>query len=182
MIVASIDHSYDQQMMDHLELFHYHPDVEVIGPSRFPRPTELPHLLDDDIVPYITPYHGQHRPDHDAVVAYAAEYPLANYITFIESLRDSGFTGDIVLALSPLDVRNNKNNVCVPLYDILFLDAMKKLVFFARLKPIIIIVFFFFATIGQKRGRVELFNRTEQSRGDLHPRFDLLHGRTGRNR
>jgi hypothetical protein len=106
---ASIDHSYDQQMMDHLEMFHYHHDVEVIGPSRFPRPTELPHLLDDDIVPYLTPYHGQHRLDQDAVVAYAAEYPLANYITFIESLRDSGFVGDIVLALSPLDVRYGNN-------------------------------------------------------------------------
>lgn len=99
--VSAVDHSYDAQISEHLELFHHHPDVEVIGPNRFPKPTELL----PDVVPYLKPYHGAHRPDQDAVVAYAAEYPLSNYIAFIESLRDSGFTGDVVLALSPLDVR-----------------------------------------------------------------------------
>jgi hypothetical protein len=38
-------------------------------------------------------------------VAFAAEYPLSNYVTFIESLRTTGFTGDVVLAISPLDQR-----------------------------------------------------------------------------
>lgn len=101
-VTAAVDHSYDSKMAEHLELFHHHPEVEVIGPSRFPKPTEY---SDEEIVPFLKPYHGTHRPDQDAVVAYAAEYPLSNYITFIESLRDSGFAGDVVLAVSPLDVR-----------------------------------------------------------------------------
>jgi hypothetical protein len=105
----TVDHSYDPQILDHLQLFHHHPDVAVIGPNRFPRPTEYLPMEDGEneiIVPYLTPFHGSHRPEMDAVVAYAAEYPLSNYMTFIESLREAGFTGDIVLAVSPLDVRN----------------------------------------------------------------------------
>jgi hypothetical protein len=111
-----LDHSYDDAIVQHLELFHYSETVQVIGPSRFPAPTEIAKQRtwlsseDDDeddgtIVPYLQPIAGKHRPSVDVVVAFAAEYSLSNYVTFIESLRATGFTGDVVLAISPLDQR-----------------------------------------------------------------------------
>jgi hypothetical protein len=100
-----LNHDYDSEIAKHLELFHYSKDVEVLGPSSFPRPTDLPQLKGQTIVPYLKPVHGTHRPDQDSVVAFAAEYPLSNFVSFIESLRAAGFQGDIVLAISPLDVK-----------------------------------------------------------------------------
>jgi hypothetical protein len=101
-----LNHDYDEEILKHLELFHYSEEAAVLGPSSFPRPTDLK-ALDGDIVPYLKPVHGKHRPDQDAVVAFAAEYPLSSYLSFIESLRATGFEGDIVLAISPLDMRKD---------------------------------------------------------------------------
>jgi len=103
-----LNHDYDEEITKHLELFHYAEDVVVLGPTSFPRPTDNLGINvgeGEQIVPYLKPVHGEHRPDKDAVVAFAAEYPLSNYVTFIESLRAGGFDGDIVLAISPLDVK-----------------------------------------------------------------------------
>lgn len=107
---GALNHDYDGEVTKHLELFHYSKDVEVLGPTSFPRPTELPVLLlqttaATKVVPFLKPVHGEHRPDQDAVVAFAAEYPLSSYVSFIESLRATGFAGDIVLAISPIDMR-----------------------------------------------------------------------------
>lgn len=105
-----LNHDYDEEILMHLDLFHYSEEASVLGPSRFPRPTDLPGLVKSDsetIVPYLKPVHGKHRPDHDAVVAFAAEYPLSSYVSFIESLRSTGFEGDVVLAISPLDMRKS---------------------------------------------------------------------------
>jgi hypothetical protein len=106
---TTLDHSYDEEIRKHLELFHYSEMVQVIGPSRFPAPTEVALVREEEtttmIVPYLQPIAGHHRPSVDVVVAFAAEYPLSNYVTFIESLRATGFTGDVVLAISPLDQR-----------------------------------------------------------------------------
>jgi hypothetical protein len=46
---------------------------------------------------------GTHRPAQDAVFLFASEYPLSNYVLFIESLRATGYTGDIVLTIHPHD-------------------------------------------------------------------------------
>jgi len=103
-----LNHDYDAEIIKHLGLFHYSEDVQVLGPTSFPRPTDnLPHV-EGEIVPYLKPVHGKHRPDKDAVIAFAAEYVLSNYIVFIESLREAGFDGDIVLAISPLDQRKEE--------------------------------------------------------------------------
>jgi hypothetical protein len=70
---TTIDPSYDAQIMEHLQMFHYHPDVQVIGPSRFPKPTDIISIEkkkndhDDneeeegEIVPFLTPIHGDPR-------------------------------------------------------------------------------------------------------------------------
>ena len=101
-----LNHEYDQEVAKHLKLFHYSKDVQVLGPTRFPRPTEIVPPDEGDIVPNLEPVNGVHRPGKDAVLAFAAEYPLSNYITFVESLRATGFDGDVVLGISPLDMRN----------------------------------------------------------------------------
>ena len=35
-----LNHDYDEEIIKHLELFHYSEDVAVLGPTRFPRPTD----------------------------------------------------------------------------------------------------------------------------------------------
>jgi len=51
----------------------------------------------------LKPTFGKHRPDQNAVFAFAEGYELRIYITFIESLRKTSFNGDIVLSVSHLD-------------------------------------------------------------------------------
>jgi hypothetical protein len=77
-------------------------DFTVIGPSSFPKPSAKLH---PDAVPLLKPTFGQHRPDQDVVMAFAAEYGLNTYLSFVTSLRNTGFTGDIVLAVSKLDLK-----------------------------------------------------------------------------
>jgi hypothetical protein len=110
---------HDKDMQQHMHLFQYSTEAMVSGPTKFPKPTDyyfsikstttpIEEKVSEDIyeiVPYLQPVHGTHRPNEDAVIAFAAEYPLSNYMSFIESLRHTGFTGDIILAISPLDMR-----------------------------------------------------------------------------
>ncbi|CAB9509816.1 expressed unknown protein [Seminavis robusta] len=97
-------------------------DYTVLGPTQFPTPTRCiqrslasgtgnsggPTVV--EVAPIIKPVLGQHRSDHDAVFAFAAEYDLSIYQGFILSLRKTGFQGDIVLAVSPLDLANPDTN------------------------------------------------------------------------
>jgi hypothetical protein len=102
--------NYDDTIIQHLDLFHYSHELHVLGPTRFPKPTEIFQTIIgyenmyEEIVPYIRPVHGIHRPHKDALVAFAAEYPILNYLSFIESLRDTGYKGDIILSISQLDI------------------------------------------------------------------------------
>ena len=50
--------------------------------------------------PIIKPTFGEHRSHVDAVFALAEGYDLKMYLLFIESLKDTGFTGDLVLSVS----------------------------------------------------------------------------------
>lgn len=84
-----------------LELFQVS-DFTVLGPSAWPPPSAKLH---PEATPLLKPTYGQHRPDQDAVLAFAAEYGLNTYLNFVTSLRNTGFTGDIVLAVSKLDVQ-----------------------------------------------------------------------------
>ena len=51
----------------------------------------------------IQPTYGKHRPNVDAVFAFAQGYPLNSFVGFIQTLRDTGFEGDIVLSVSTIE-------------------------------------------------------------------------------
>lgn len=100
----------------HLSLFSLS-EYTVLGPTQFPKPTHViqtdlqAQLVGEDIKgvrvevePILKPVLGKHRPDQDAVFVFASEYDLGIYQGFILSLRKTGFQGDIVLAVSPLDM------------------------------------------------------------------------------
>jgi hypothetical protein len=84
------------------DLFEIAHEIEVSAPSQFPKPTWL--LDDPDVVVVAEPAFGKHRPDQDVVMAYAEGYSLAYYMCFIETLRDTGFDGDIVLAIADYSI------------------------------------------------------------------------------
>ena len=84
-------------------------DFTVLGPTSFPKPTDKAKTSSKDvIVPFLKPAFGTHRPDQDAVLLFAAEYPLATYVLFLSTLRGTGFDGDVVLALSVHDLENKE--------------------------------------------------------------------------
>ena len=87
-------------------LFEPPPSLKVWGPSHFPKPT---HKIatetksgneEGDVQILLEPLFGEHRPDQDAVIAYAEGYKLAYYMNFMESLTKTGFRGDVVLAIA----------------------------------------------------------------------------------
>jgi hypothetical protein len=95
------------RLANYLPNFHFSEHVQVLGPTVFPKPSDVAEQASDDvIVPALQPVIGQHRPDQDAVFAFAAEYPIKNYVLFVQSLRKTGFTGDIVLSVHEIDLRN----------------------------------------------------------------------------
>jgi hypothetical protein len=99
---------FQKKLDSHLALFQHSKEVQVLGPSSFPKPSNYHKTHPtDDIVINLQPVFGKHRRDQDVVMAFAAEYPLKTFVIFIESLRDTGFTGDIVLAVHELDLRQD---------------------------------------------------------------------------
>ena len=84
------------------DLFVHSQEAKVMGPSTFPKPTDK---LPDGAVPIIEPIVGRHRPDHDAILAYAEGYDVRWYLSFIESLKSTGFQGDLVLLIAEERVR-----------------------------------------------------------------------------
>lgn len=74
-------------------------EIQVLSPSQFPKPT---HLIQGkpNVTVIVEPVFGRHRPNVDAIFAYAEGYELAYYMMFIETLGDTGFQGDYVLAIS----------------------------------------------------------------------------------
>eukprot|EP00934_Nitzschia_sp_Nitz4_P002243 Nitzschia sp. Nitz4//scaffold88_size82704//6405//7754//NITZ4_005280-RA/size82704-augustus-gene-0.76-mRNA-1//1//CDS//3329559458//2243//frame0 len=79
-------------------LFDLAPEIGVVAPSHFPKPTRK--CNESNVVPIVEPDWGKHRPDADVVMAYAEGYELCYYMCFVETLRKTGFTGDIVFALA----------------------------------------------------------------------------------
>jgi hypothetical protein len=65
--------------------------------SAYPPPYEL---ISPTSQVLLQPTLGSHRPNQNAIFAFAEGYPLDVYITFIESLSNTGYTGDVVLAVS----------------------------------------------------------------------------------
>lgn len=79
------------------ELFEPSNVIRVSSPSHFPKPTRK---IDDQAGPIVEPTFGRHRADKDAVLAYAEGYTLASYMMFVETLKATGFTGDVVFAIA----------------------------------------------------------------------------------
>jgi hypothetical protein len=78
-------------------LFEPSAELAVSFPSHFPKPTRK---IDDLAVPIVEPAFGVHRSRSDAILAYAEGYQLSYYMMFLETLKDAGFTGDVVLAIA----------------------------------------------------------------------------------
>ncbi|KAG7366091.1 hypothetical protein IV203_028761 [Nitzschia inconspicua] len=92
----------DKVHEEHLSPFTISESIVTLGPTVFPKPT---HIFENesDIVTYIQPIHGNHRPESDAIFLFAAEYALQNYLVFLTTLRDTGYDGDVVMAISAMD-------------------------------------------------------------------------------
>lgn len=86
------------------ELFEPAVRAFVLGPSSFPRPTDM--LEEHGAVPIVQPVYGKHRADADAIFAYSEGYSVPYYLHFIESLRKTGYDGDLVLAIAEARLLN----------------------------------------------------------------------------
>jgi len=99
----------------HFPLFEASDTRSVIGPSVFPKPTYVFEMEDNEgdnnnnnkiegeIVTYLQPISGQHRPDRDSVFVFAAEYGFKTYMLFFMTLYNTGFKGDVVVGISKMD-------------------------------------------------------------------------------
>jgi len=74
-------------------------DIHVLGPTVFPKPSWKTGSTKAKVV--LKPYYGTHRPNVDAVMAYAEGYALPYYLSFVESLKSVKFEGDIVFCIAP---------------------------------------------------------------------------------
>jgi len=79
------------------ELFEPSDAVTVNSASHFPKPTRK---LGSNATIIVEPTFGEHRPEADAILAYAEGYQLSYYMMFLETLAATGFTGDVVLAIA----------------------------------------------------------------------------------
>jgi hypothetical protein len=106
------------------DLFEIAHEIEVLAPTSFAKPTRL--LNDSSVEIIVEPTFGTHRPDEDVVMAYAEGYNLPYYMCFIETLRATGFDGDIVLAIADysllapnvLEYLKTQDNVVVYIHEL----------------------------------------------------------------
>lgn len=68
--------------------------------KEYPSPAAM---VGSDAVVILEPTFGKHRPDEDAIFAFAEGYDIKIYLAFMESLKATGFAGDVVLSVSSLD-------------------------------------------------------------------------------
>jgi hypothetical protein len=78
----------------------------VLGPTSFPKPSWK--AGEDAVAHYLKPTYGQHRSDSDAIFVLSAEYGINTYLSFVYSLRDTGYEGDVVFGISSIDLRNRQ--------------------------------------------------------------------------
>jgi hypothetical protein len=77
----------------------------VLGPTSFPKPSWK---AGENAVAHLKPTYGQHRSDSDAIFVLSAEYGINTYLSFVYSLRDTGYEGDVVFGISSIDLRNRQ--------------------------------------------------------------------------
>ena len=59
-------------------------------------------MAGEDAVVLLEPTFGRHRPDKNAILAFAEGYDIKIYLLFLETLRSARYRGDIVLAVSSI--------------------------------------------------------------------------------
>ena len=96
---------------NHFPLFEPSSTFSVIGPTVFPKPTYMYETeddakIEDQIVTYLQPTSGKHRPERDAVLVFAAEYGFDTYMLFLMTLYETGWKGDVVVGISKMDWGN----------------------------------------------------------------------------
>lgn len=99
LLLASASPVEDEDSLS-ANLFAPPPEIKVLAPSQFPKPTHLITEGPPNVTVIVEPVYGKHRPEKDAVFAYAEGYGFEYYMMFVETLADTGFDGDYVLAIS----------------------------------------------------------------------------------
>jgi len=67
------------------------------GSIQWPSPSEK---AGSDTTILLKPAFGTHRPNQDAILIFAEGYDLSIYLAFVESLLNTGYTGDLVISIS----------------------------------------------------------------------------------
>jgi len=67
------------------------------GTERWPSPSEK---AGADTTILLKPTFGSHRPSSDAILVFAEGYDLSIYLAFVESLVNTGYSGDVVFSIS----------------------------------------------------------------------------------
>jgi len=67
------------------------------GSTQWPSPSEK---AGSDTTILLKPAFGSHRPNQDAILIFAEGYDLSIYLAFVESLLNTGYTGDLVISIS----------------------------------------------------------------------------------
>jgi len=96
---------------EHFPMFAVSDEYSVNGPTVFPKPSymyETEEIQDKDIVTYLQPTSGKHRPDQDSVFVFAAEYNFDTFLLFFWTLYKTGFKGDVVVGISGMDWNNKQ--------------------------------------------------------------------------
>ena len=73
---------------------------ETSNRTSFPPPSQL---ASPNAQVILQPTHGDHNADADAVFGFAEGYRLNTYVGFVESLKATGYRGDVVLSVSSTD-------------------------------------------------------------------------------
>lgn len=178
-----------QSRNEHFPLFQPSKTYEVIGPTVFPKPTYMYEAegeedikIEDEIVTYMQPTSGQHRPDQDSVFVYAAEYGFETYVLFFMTLYETGYKGDVVVGVSNLDWKKTGIREFLEYWNNQFgEDEMTVIVY--------VIPYHCYDLQGNvkdssKGGRRvcqchNMFGRKDQFKGGITPLLDRRHARTG---
>lgn len=95
------DHNIDERIHNSAGYKKRSGESESVEPPqssyRWPPPSEM---AGPDTTILLKPAFGIHRPDHDAIFAFAEGYDLSVYLALVEPLINTGYSGDLVLSIS----------------------------------------------------------------------------------
>ena len=96
-----VDHALGEDISDEGRIEDNNNKASIIRPPKgsiqWPSPSEK---AGSDTTILLKPAFGSHRPDQDAILIFAEGYDLSIYLAFVESLLNTGYTGDLVISIS----------------------------------------------------------------------------------